>query len=119
MPCTCRCLRSLVRSLITLVIAPTPGSACGRKTPAANDKAHGASATLIDRLNDNSDAFDVYVCRKCGQVAESLSPNVALTAQSSREWCRICRIGGFSPFGCVICQCIETSPGSLFGNWCR
>ena len=27
-------------------------------------------------------------------MAESLSPNVALTAQSSREWCRSCRVGG-------------------------
>lgn len=56
--------------------------------------AHGASSVLLERMFYQSDVFDMYVCRHCGLIAESLSPDAPLTIGAHREYCRNCRIGG-------------------------
>ena len=54
---------------------------------------HGASAVLLDRLFHQSDEFHCAVCRRCGLVAESLSPDAAVQIEP-REFCRGCGVGG-------------------------
>ena len=63
--------------------------------------AHGASATLLDRLKKNSDEFEIAVCRKCGHIAEWTNPAVTLTTQSSRLFCRHCKLSGSAHIGIV------------------
>ena len=54
---------------------------------------HGASAVLLDRLFHQSDEFHCAVCRRCGLVAESLSPDAAVQIEP-RDFCRGCGLGG-------------------------
>jgi DNA-directed RNA polymerase II subunit RPB2 len=56
--------------------------------------AHGASSVLLERMFHQSDVFDMYVCRHCGLIAESLPPEAPLTVGAHREYCRNCRQGG-------------------------
>jgi DNA-directed RNA polymerase II subunit RPB2 len=56
--------------------------------------AHGASSVLLDRMFLQSDQFDIWICRSCGLIAESLAPSVPLTVGTHREYCRNCRLGG-------------------------
>lgn len=56
--------------------------------------AHGASSVLLERMFYQSDVFDMYVCRHCGLIAESLSPDAPITVGTHREYCRNCRLGG-------------------------
>lgn len=56
--------------------------------------AHGASSVLLERMFYQSDAFWLHVCRHCGLIAESMSPDVPLTVGTHREYCRNCRVGG-------------------------
>ena len=55
--------------------------------------AHGASAMLLDRLFHQADSFDYYVCRRCGLIAEAISPEEAAPVHS-RLFCRGCRLSG-------------------------
>ena len=55
--------------------------------------AHGASAMLLDRLFHQADAFDYYVCRSCGLIAEAISPEESAPVHS-RLFCRGCRLSG-------------------------
>lgn len=55
--------------------------------------AHGASAMLLDRLFHQADAFDYCVCRRCGLIAEEVSPDEAAPVHS-RLFCRGCRVSG-------------------------
>jgi DNA-directed RNA polymerase II subunit RPB2 len=55
--------------------------------------AHGASGMLLDRLFEQADAFDFYVCRHCGLVAEAVAPEHAAPVHA-RIFCRGCRLGG-------------------------
>jgi DNA-directed RNA polymerase II subunit RPB2 len=63
--------------------------------------AHGASATLLDRLKKNSDDFEVAICRKCGHIAEWIHPSVILTTQASHLYCRHCKLSGSANVGIV------------------
>ena len=55
--------------------------------------AHGASAMLLDRLFYQADAFDFHVCRRCGLIAEAISPEEPAPVHS-RLFCRGCRLSG-------------------------
>jgi len=55
--------------------------------------AHGASAMLLDRLFHQADAFDYCVCRRCGLIAEEVSPEEVAPVHS-RLFCRGCRVSG-------------------------
>ena len=63
--------------------------------------AHGAAATLLDRLKKNSDEHAIPICRKCGLIAESFDPKATLTTKTHREWCRNCKISGPQNIGTV------------------
>ena len=63
--------------------------------------AHGASATLLDRLKKNSDEHAIPICRKCGLVAESFDPKATLMTKAHREWCRNCKLSGPQNIGTV------------------
>jgi len=55
--------------------------------------AHGASAMLLDRLFYQADAFEFYVCRHCGLIAEAIAAEEAAPVHA-RLFCRGCRLGG-------------------------
>lgn len=55
--------------------------------------AHGASATLLDRLFHHADAFDYYVCRTCGLIAEAMDLESASPVHP-QLFCRGCRLSG-------------------------
>lgn len=55
--------------------------------------AHGATRMMLDRLFEQADAFDFYVCRHCGLVAEALAPEHAAPVRP-RLYCRGCRLAG-------------------------
>ena len=46
---------------------------------------HGASSFLKDRLYNQSDAYRVHVCKKCGLMAVGDAPN-------NRYYCKSCMI---------------------------
>jgi DNA-directed RNA polymerase II subunit RPB2 len=48
---------------------------------------------LLDRLFHQADAFDYCVCRRCGLIAEEVSPDEAAPVHS-RLFCRGCRVSG-------------------------
>lgn len=55
--------------------------------------AHGASAVILDRLFKQSDAFECFVCRRCGLIGEHIDEDVHVSVQS-RIFCRGCRLEG-------------------------
>jgi len=55
--------------------------------------AHGATRMMLDRLFEQADAFDFYVCRHCGLVAEATAPEHAAPVRPLL-YCRGCRLAG-------------------------
>jgi len=55
--------------------------------------AHGATSMLLDRLFLQADAFDFYICRQCGLVAEAVAPDQPAPVHA-RLFCRGCRLSG-------------------------
>ena len=58
--------------------------------------AHGATSILQDRLLDQSDAYDTFVCEECGQLADPAAPKnkgAPLTVTHARPYCRYCVTG--------------------------
>ena len=62
--------------------------------------AHGATSMLLDRLFLQADAFDFYVCRQCGLVAEAVAPDQPAPVHA-RLFCRGCRLSGEEHIACV------------------
>jgi len=55
--------------------------------------AHGGERMIRDRFLDQSDRYDTYICKVCGNLAEPPAPDVKdiINLTHQRAFCRACR----------------------------
>jgi DNA-directed RNA polymerase III subunit RPC2 len=53
---------------------------------------YGASKVILERMLYASDAYQMPMCTKCGQIAESKhNPEFGATVRGAKPYCRLCR----------------------------
>lgn len=55
---------------------------------------HGVTSVIVDRLFEQSDKFDTYVCKKCGFLAENHASTTLRLNVTDGLFCRHCSISG-------------------------
>jgi DNA-directed RNA polymerase II subunit RPB2 len=53
--------------------------------------AHGASGAIVDRLTDNSDRYEIWVCNRCGLVSDPPRSTAFGPVARTSAWCRPCK----------------------------
>lgn len=61
--------------------------------PRDNLIGHGVERIIRDRLLDQSDAYETYMCKTCGNLAEPPAPDTkdVINLTHKQAYCRMCR----------------------------